>query len=292
MKRFHATCLCGPGCQLAMGQATPAKVGWSRQKWLGVSKPSQRSLVRTLQQMWAAGPVREAARHRLPPPHYVVQPAVTRTTTRMQRPLQSFQAAPENSPSLLPKIHHATGHPGPRHACITACKASARSASSLLAKWPQAASCCGVRSFYCQGWGQVRQEWASQQEKEKVKEGTSKEDERRAAKAEQEQVRSLLHPASRRGWDCPVLEGRGLHLSCAPLTPSCSAKHKPHIQGSWRLRSWCSFKLGQIQLMQATRGLQRERPRLWTLTPAVLHSCLHASSKLLGCCVCPTMHCH
>ena len=97
MKRFHATCLCGPGCQLAMGQATPAKVGWSRQKWLGVSKPSQRSLVRTLQQMWAAGPVREAARHRLPPPHYVVQPAVTRTTTRMQRPLQSFQAAPENS---------------------------------------------------------------------------------------------------------------------------------------------------------------------------------------------------
>ena len=194
-----------------MGQATPARVGWSRWKWLGVSEPAQRSLLRTLQQMWAAGPIQEADRYRLPPP-YVVQPAVTRTTTcmtHMQRPLQNFQAAP--------KISLRRGHPGPRHACITACKASARSASSLLAKWPQAASCCSVRSVHCLCCGQVRQEWASQQEKEKVKEGTSKEDERRAAKAEQEQVRSLLHPASRRGWDCPVLEGRGLGCTSPAL---------------------------------------------------------------------------
>ena len=37
--------------------------------------------------------------------------------------------------------------------------------------------------------GQVRQEWNNQKEKEKAKEGTSKEDDRRAAKADQEQVR-------------------------------------------------------------------------------------------------------
>ena len=60
----------------------------------------------------------------------------------------------------------------------------------------EAGSCRTLEAFAAQCLdsmhaGQVRQEWNNQKEKEKAKEGTSKEDSRRAAKADQEQVRGL-----------------------------------------------------------------------------------------------------